>query len=814
VANTTKVKGDLHGGTHIHSPWVFMNLNTNRTWNQTVTVPMIVNHPDDYFVIGTVQLYTGVNDTVAYRWDISSALDSSDGRYIQYQAPYVINEVSTGVLYFSYVAIAVASAILLFLIFQTLRHRNQPVLHLSQGDFLLAFLFAAVLATISAFLLEPKSDAHCRLSYPLLFIPIQLMYAITVGRLWRIHAVISPLLIEHLNKGKTSLAQRFVESLTYISFHLSNLFIRKQKGGRSRSVAGSVKQQISQFQLALVVALFTLPQFVIQLLAFIFQPQKRVIEFNIDESVGRASCDSGVDTARSLITYSFCLLVLLVVILLFMAHSSRKLPSLFNETRVIYDSTFLSVVVMCLGVGVIALTSGPDTSPNVEYLVSLVLVLTITLNSAVRIMMPKLRMVWNGEVIIVSKLVTDHHRKTREKQMENSLMNGVTGFDPSNTNNFQSSFNRDESSPRNGDADQKLLATLHSNSYDTGMMGQRSSKECSERQLPSLTEEPFSSKRGANGKPDDCVDNMIELNVNEGDSEAITALMNGSPTHTPNQVDEPGDETDDHAKSFDDEVGCEAAVGGAAIPSGSDEGATEKRSPSFEWRAQGFLKHAMAKGLTSFRLTSEKAMPSGRNIKSNDATDDDTSVGQSPKRGAFKSPKRGAQESQKRLSHRIIVTEDETPSRRLVLRMMDLQDQLEEINNKIMSGFAVTHEDWRLVTKLTSRLDRTFETEVEFEWDIEKNYKKSLRDVMPVDMAVAVATDSKQGASNGLTTPARSNTDGYATATPPSLNIARRNEILLKAQIDHNSNAADQGDARKEKPVQGDNSIASFAYDV
>lgn len=394
----------MHGGTHIHSPWVFVDLGSNRTLIENVSVPVIVNQPDEYVVIGTVQLYTGINGSTAYRWDLANALKSGGGRYLRYQSPPEINEVSQPVLYFSYFAIAVSSSVIIFLIGQTIYNRDHQVLHLSQGDFLIVFLICALASTISSFLLVPKNDTYCRISHPLILIPIQLMYAITVGRLWRIHAVISPLLLEHINKGRPGLTERFVEAITILSFKMLNLFVCKKEKRRKNS--GGVKQQISQFQLALVVTLFTLPQVVMQLVALLIQPLKREIDFNEDGSSGRATCSSGVPPSQDLMMYSFLLLFLLVVILLVMAHSSRKLPSLFNETRVIYDSTFLSMVLFLLGGGVVALTNRPGTSPDVQYLVTLVLLLSITLQSAVRIMVPKFKMVWKNETVIVSKLVS------------------------------------------------------------------------------------------------------------------------------------------------------------------------------------------------------------------------------------------------------------------------------------------------------------------------------------------------------------------------------------------------------------------------
>jgi len=90
--------------------------------------------------------------------------------------------------------------------------------------------------------------------------------------------------------------------------------------------------------------------------------------------------------------------------------------------------------------------------------------------------------------------------------------------------------------------------------------------------------------------------------------------------------------------------------------------------------------------------------------------------------------------SKKDLSGKFVVAEDETPARWLVLKMLDLQDQLESVNNKIMSGEAVTKDDWRVITKLTGKLDHAFKDEVDFEWDMQTKAAESLRRVMPTDM--------------------------------------------------------------------------------
>ena len=716
---------------------------------------MIVNHPGEYFVIGTVQLYTGVNGSNAFRWDMANALSSTGtGRYLLYQDPPVVHQVSDIVLIISYVAIGIAGAVLLFLIFQTLRHRDHQVLQLSQADFLLVFLLSALLATICTFLLVPKNDVYCRISYPIIIIPIQLMYAITVGRMWRIHAVISPLLLEHLNKGRPGITQRFVQAITFVSFRLHNLFyVCARRTEMIRKGSQGAKQQISQFQLALVVTLFTLPQAILQMVTLLVQPQELIVDFNDDESVGRYTCSVDVSTGRYLLMYSLLLLFLLVIILLVMAHSSRKLPSLFNETHVIYDSTFLSLVLLLLGLAVIVLTDHPGTSPDVKYLVQLVLILSITLNPAVRIMLPKLNMVWKNETVIVSKLVTDHHRKAREKAAERGSGGGVRGsVHVSGMDWSQSRYN--DSYTKGGDYDMtqtNRLMTIHSCSEAMG--NGRSSF---------VSSEPSVNAFGATNESGNTADAFFKDKLEpETEGHGNLAVIQENPAKESSFTRPRRNGVHADVKHLDQtsatDADADSGGSGSAKGSGptgdeavaddtkqdgtvtfdakqSDEGldveaaerkATEHKKGSFlEQRASGFLRNAMAKGL-SWKIP-EKSQEVEREKPQN--------MDKSDHRGEKTDEERPAL-PKKRLQKTIIVTEDETPARRLVLKMLDLQDQLEAVNNKIMSGIAVSKDDWGVITKLTSRLDRTFDEEVEFEWDIERRYEEKLEEVMPQDMS-------------------------------------------------------------------------------
>jgi hypothetical protein len=265
---------------------------------------------------------------------------------------------------------------------------------------------------VSSLLLEPKNDLYCNASFPIILTSAQLLYAITLGRLWRINAVISPLLMKTIRQ-KTSWSSRMME---YIRAGSSWDVMSRFRGRRSLlQNSNNLRKQISSSQLAWVVSLFTLPQVIIQVLSLALQPQSLMIQFNEDQSQGRIMCDSGFDMKASLRDYGFWIFLLLVFLLLFMAQATGQLPSLFNESKVIYESALFTIVLLVLGMGIIIVVDDPGASPAVGYLVVVAWTLSIALNTSLRIMLPKLRMVWRNEKVVVSKLVSDHSKHVRQE---------------------------------------------------------------------------------------------------------------------------------------------------------------------------------------------------------------------------------------------------------------------------------------------------------------------------------------------------------------------------------------------------------------
>lgn len=602
--------GEAHGGTHLHSPRVSLQLEPKNgsIYEFSTVVPMLSNVPGDYFAIAAVQLFVHnasnssggenrlfSNLTSILRYDMSNKME---GNYslLTYQSPPTVLEVPLAVRVLSYIGIALVGSAILFLIAQSVRHRNNKVLQLTQGPFLIVFLVAALVATIGSFLLEPVNDVYCQAGFPIVLISLQLLFAVTIGRLWRINAVISPLLMQTLRQEQncvTRLGRLLCKWNEAIKRCVADSVLRTGatdqnnggEGGGGRRNTKALRRQVTSAHLAAVIGSFTVPQVIIQVLSLTLQPSSQTIYFNDDESIGRAIC-SRPNAAHALVYYGCYVFFLLVVLLLFLAYSTRGLPSLLNETRVIFDSTLSSLVLLFLGLGVISVTRGPTTSPGVEYLVSTLIILSLTLNMSWRIMMPKLRMVWRGETVLVSKLVFDHARSVR-KDDEQFRVSGLS----------------------------------------TNPMGPSS--------------KPSRPSQAESGRSDS---DVLLADMERFDS-AYRHARN-SPTQGL---------TESSASEFDTTNGASQSQSGHRLQ--------QKKS-------------------REDLLLAVNSLPSGR-----------------------------------RLSNRIVVNSSETPARRLVLRLVDLQEHLSSVNDRIMSGLVVSEEEWTKLRNLCCKMGVGFRDEIKFEWE-------------------------------------------------------------------------------------------------
>lgn len=441
--------GALHGSTHLDSSTTLLttgNSSQALSLASNTTIPMKVQVPGDYFVIAALELYTqeisenGAFLRLYHRWDIANAI-ADGGRVSNFQEPPTLLEVSPKVELISYIAIAVAASVVAGLLISTIYYRNSQILKLTQGWFLILYLTCALTAVVSSFLLNPKSDVYCRLSYPIVLTSTQLMYALCCGRLWRLHAVLSPIFqhrdIDLSGKDDTThkssagdIFQAHANSSGRLQRRCRKLLqsclqyfpILRKYQATNCSSAGGLKRTVPYWHLNAIVFACTLPQLLLQIASVTRQPQQRVIKWNEDESIGRAQCEyvhePGEEPAVSLLFVSFLMLVVFLLVLLAVAFYCRNLPSagILNESRQIYDTAMTSMILLMLGTGIIRLTDNATSSPDVEYTVWVTVILWTTVNSAMRLMHRKLRMAYQGKTVVVSALVQEHNRKQRQKQ--------------------------------------------------------------------------------------------------------------------------------------------------------------------------------------------------------------------------------------------------------------------------------------------------------------------------------------------------------------------------------------------------------------
>lgn len=571
---------------------------------------MLVNDEADFYAIAATQFFLGnAPDDISMRVDMANAIVEGQ-RLLTYQDPFKVLEVPTGVLLFCHVLRAVSAAVIVFLLVQTIYHRNHQVLKLSQQPFLVVFLLAALTATLGSILLEPKNDFYCRWSSFVVISSLHIVVAVTAGRMWRINAVISPLLAQTLRRRQSTLNRV-----------LRRMF-KKPMGSRS-----NIRREFQPWHLTAAITIFTAPAVLLLLAASIWQEQALRIDLNLDKSVGRNQCYVDVPRRHSLLFYGFFAFVGLIGLLLCMAHMTRHLPSLFNETEVIFNTALTSLVVLALGSAVVMITDDPETSPGVAYLTLSVEVFFITLNSTCRIVLPKLQMVWRGKTVLVSKLVADHARAVREddKAFLSKGSNGeacvrVTGLDANPASFSNTTPDPDESNS------QAVAESL--NKFEKTSSVSVTDVRASEDSL-------------------------------------------GTPSHSSAQVGGP-------------------SVSQTPVPMGGDDLSRDGDEP----------KSLQSRSSANPRRVGFKDN-SGLSRKSNSGRSRYASSGASSRQPSDMQP--------------LLIRLNETPSKRLVLKMYHLQEHLAHINQQILSGAAVSKADWEKLRRLSTRMGDTFHS-VDFDW--------------------------------------------------------------------------------------------------
>ena len=258
--NETIAFGDLHGVNHVDSEFLRIKVVPDALFEFQVDVPVQVNDPGIFSVVaGLLFFLTDIDNfpDPLYMGSVAAIpANNLSKRIMEFRNEPEILTTSGPAEIVSYVFIGLAGTVMLFLMFQLVKNRTDQVVTLTQGKFLVAMLVFGIIAMVGSIFFNPKSDLYCNMLGPMLVAPLHIFYSIILGRLWRINAVISPLLLLTLDKEQT-FSTRCVEVLNKMT----------TCGDRQK-----LRRKVTDAQLARVIALWASPQIILQILNWTLTP--------------------------------------------------------------------------------------------------------------------------------------------------------------------------------------------------------------------------------------------------------------------------------------------------------------------------------------------------------------------------------------------------------------------------------------------------------------------------------------------------------------------------------------------------------------
>jgi len=387
-------------------------------------------------------------------------------------------------------------------------------MRMSQGRFLMLVLISGIIASTSAFLLEPKNDWYCMLSGPTILIPIQIMLAVVFGRLLRIVRIMGRLM--DWNKQKSGMFDRMSGAFRQRSTQGGDLSRDDEEdlGADSRGstfanpiratmdVARNIRQHMTVPWLWAIILIITLPQVIAQVIGIALFPYVRQLRLTEDEANGRFECGVEGKTSHNYALITICITFLTLMATMIMAQRSRKLPGLFNEAESVSTALLATVVVSTFSFTLVIAADDPSSVPDVPFVMLVVIVLTLCLSLSVKLVVPKLKLIWKGEKVVMSKIMEDHKRildgssqddtgtdvnKPRSTRMEVALQ---TSSSPPST----------QEAPELGDLedDSELLVLEPSSSFSIRTKERKQEKE---RKAKERKEQKKKEKRKDKDKP-------------------------------------------------------------------------------------------------------------------------------------------------------------------------------------------------------------------------------------------------------------------------------------------------------------------------
>jgi len=320
------------------------------------------------------------------------------------------------------IALAILVTIELSLVGAIFYYRQHKVMQLSQYPLLAIMVVAASWATAASFLLFPVNDLRCYLRNSLVFTPLALVGIMMLCRIWRINSILAPAQAIGNKEKETNLCYSLTmdalsilatlnpmecyrtvrvkgKKCSQIDFHLSTF-----KNERGKLLRRSIPLE----NVAWLGAMLILPQLILQIVCL----ANPAIEsyFGYDWMMEGLTLDLGKPTCLPKHSWAFYLSITFAILPFvasgFLTYSSQDFPSLFNESASILTTSRFILFVIIIGVPLYLLTNSAAVSADVTAFFIIFLVNVAAFVPSYLITMEKLRIIWSGKNIIVSKLLS------------------------------------------------------------------------------------------------------------------------------------------------------------------------------------------------------------------------------------------------------------------------------------------------------------------------------------------------------------------------------------------------------------------------
>lgn len=316
----------------------------------------------------------------------------------------------------STVTISLLASVILFFLLSVIRYRDNKVMKLSQYTFLIALLVAAILAMVAARAITPESDITCRIGpIPAITFSTLVTY-IVLGRLWRCSLLMSSFMTHQKDPRSESKLKRLNEINDVLSYLtqwralLERAIPRSSKNRRSTFVKPStqLRRSVTTVELTRLLFVLMLPTIILDVAYYMMDESiggsYSYMEFDSTGFYTRQNCFHNND-GRPIFIAIFGLFVFSLCFCVYMAHLTNELPSLFNETRLIYRSILTSFILTVVLIPFLVLTDHDTSSPNIGSFAYLFIFLALPFSMCWSLIYPKLVVVWSGEKVVVSSLL-------------------------------------------------------------------------------------------------------------------------------------------------------------------------------------------------------------------------------------------------------------------------------------------------------------------------------------------------------------------------------------------------------------------------